>query len=262
MEAVAELMPIATPPLRAVVTAVRTAAPATLALVVDPRPPTHEAAPNVEEARRGADASDDNSCSAAGRPADLLDANSGSETRVSLSHAAPEPVPAPPPLPPPASVEPLTAQLRRLHLTVSKRFLEKLSQARDALSHSKPGATHEEILEAGLDLLLAADAKRKGIVSKPRKTPPPSSTDHIPAHVRRAVFLRDGGRCQVLIASGGICGSTYRVQLGHITARALGGGNTADDLRCECEVHNQRAADRDFGKPFMDRYRKKRRRTG
>jgi hypothetical protein len=31
-------------------------------------------------------------------------------------------------------VEPLTADLRRLHLTVSKRFLEKLEAARDALS--------------------------------------------------------------------------------------------------------------------------------
>jgi hypothetical protein len=35
-------------------------------------------------------------------------------------------------------VEPLTADLRRYHLTVSRRFLEKLSAARDALSHSHP----------------------------------------------------------------------------------------------------------------------------
>jgi hypothetical protein len=53
--------------------------------------------------------------------------------------------------PPPAKVEPLTADLRRLHLTVSKRFLEKLEAARDALSHSHPGADAEAILEAGRD---------------------------------------------------------------------------------------------------------------
>jgi hypothetical protein len=142
---------------------------------------------------------------------------------------------SPAPAVPPATVEPLTADLRRYT---------------------------SRILEAGLDLIVAQGAKRKGIVSKARKTPRPSATGHIPAHVRREVFLRDGGRCQVPLASGGICGSTYRVKLGHIIARALGGPDAAENTRCECEPHNQRAADRDFGKAFVDRFRRKRRRTG
>jgi hypothetical protein len=50
--------------------------------------------------------------------------------------------------PPPAKVQPLTADLRRLHLTVSKRFMEKLEAARDALSHSHPGADAEGMREA------------------------------------------------------------------------------------------------------------------
>ena len=53
-----------------------------------------------------------------------------------------------------------------------------------------------------------------------------------------------------------------RVQLGHLTARALGGLPTIENLRCECGVHNQRQADRDFGKAFMDGFRRKRERTG
>jgi hypothetical protein len=44
---------------------------------------------------------------------------------------------------------PLTEDLRRLHVTVSRRLLAKLDAARDALSHSHPGATTESILEAG-----------------------------------------------------------------------------------------------------------------
>src|SRR6266542_2453702 len=48
-------------------------------------------------------------------------------------------------------VEPLSAELRRLHVTVSRRLLEKLDAARAALSHSHPGAGAEEIIEAGLD---------------------------------------------------------------------------------------------------------------
>ena len=166
------------------------------------------------------------------------------------------------PQPKPPAVEPLTADLRRYHLTVSKRFLAKLEAARDAISHAKPGAKPEEILEAGLDLLPAQDAKRKGLVARPRKTPPPSNSDRVPANVRRAVFERDGGRCQVPLASGGICGSTYRVQFGHRTPRARGGPPTEANLRCECAVHNQRQADLDFGETFMARFRRRRARTG
>ena len=180
-------------------------------------------------------------------------ANVATEERGSLSRS--ETAPA-------AVVEPLTADLRRYHVTVSKRFLAKLEAARAALSHSKRGATPEEILEAGLDLLLAQAAKRKAIVSKPRTTPPPSTTDRVPAHVKRTVWLRDGGRCQFPLASGGVCGSTDRVQLGHLTARAHGGPPTVENLRCECVFHNQQQADRDFGRAFMDGFRRKRERTG
>jgi hypothetical protein len=46
-------------------------------------------------------------------------------------------------------------------LTVPKRLKEKLEAARDALSHSHPGATEEEVLEAGLDLLLERAARER-----------------------------------------------------------------------------------------------------
>jgi hypothetical protein len=50
------------------------------------------------------------------------------------------PVELEPSLPPrpaaPMAVQPLTSEARRLHVTVSKRFLEKLEVAREALSHS------------------------------------------------------------------------------------------------------------------------------
>jgi hypothetical protein len=76
---------------------------------------------------------------------------------------------------------------------VSKRFLEKLDAARDALSHSRPGATAEVILETALDLLLASDARRKGLVDRPRPSAPtpPAGDRHVPAAVRRAVWERD-----------------------------------------------------------------------
>jgi hypothetical protein len=76
--------------------------------------------------------------------------------------------------PPPRSdsSQPLTGELSRLHITVSRQFLEKLEAARSALSHARPGASVASILEAGLDLVLKQHAKRKGVVDKPRKKRP------------------------------------------------------------------------------------------
>ena len=105
-------------------------------------------------------------------------------------------------------VEPLTASERRVHLTVSPAFLEKLEEARLALSHSLPGATVEDVLSAGLDLLLDRDRKRKGLVANPRPAPAEALAEpgapYVPAAVRREVWQRDQGKCQWKLASGGI----------------------------------------------------------
>ncbi len=165
------------------------------------------------------------------------------------------------------AAEPLTADLRRLHVTVSKRFLEKLEVARAALSHSRPSADAEAILEAGLDLLIERAARRKGIVAKPRPLPSPAveareggtgeeneSGRHIPAAVRREVWIRDGGRCQWPLDGGGVCGSTVRLEFDHVVPRARGGGSTVGNLRLCCRMHNGLAARRVFGDPWMDRF--------
>jgi hypothetical protein len=144
--------------------------------------------------------------------------------------------------------------LSRLHFTVSRRFLAKLDAARAALSHVQPGASTEQLLEAGLDLLLAQHAKRKGLVVRPLAKPRPSKPDHVPSHVRREVWKRDEGRCQHPLASGGICGSTDRVEEHHLIARALGGAATVENLSLRCRFHNDLAARRDFGDRFMDRF--------
>jgi len=143
-------------------------------------------------------------------------------------------------------------------VTVSRRFLEKLEAARAALSHARPGATAEEILEAGLDLVLAQQAKRKGLVEKPRKEPPPAKADHVPAHVKRAVWTRDGGRGQWPLESGGICGSTLRVEFDHVIPRARGGPSTVANGRLLCAVHNQLAARRAYGDAWMNRFTRRR----
>ncbi len=154
--------------------------------------------------------------------------------------------------------EPLTAALSRLHITVSQRFLDKLEAARAALSHEQPGGNAESVLEAGLDLILERDAKRKGLVKNPRKaTANPnaeSATPRVPAAVKRQVWSRDGGKCQWPLEGGGVCGSRQRVQFDHVVPRALGGRSTKENVRLLCRFHNDLAARRAFGAGWMNRF--------
>lgn len=159
-------------------------------------------------------------------------------------------------------MEPLTADLRRLHLTVSRGFLEKVAAARTGLSHALPGATTEQVLEAALELLLEKQASRRKQLRRPRggrmsatstltPTSAPTSTPprrpHLPAAIEREVRLRDADRCQFPLDAGGVCGSTWQVELDHVVPLALGGPTEAANLRCACRAHNRYAAEQALG---------------
>jgi hypothetical protein len=235
--------------------------------------------------------------------------------------------------------EPLDADLRRLHVTVSRRLLEKLEAARAALSHARPSMTTGEVVEAALDLLLAEQARKKGLTGPRRagrrvaqavaapalaaevpgaanhvargvlrppgtgvnvvagmlERVPPTGAEpaagcageersdgeersafaerysaneaaggaaspfepapaYVPAAVRRAVWERDGGRCQWPLAAGGVCGAASRVELDHVVPRALGGGSSPGNLRLLCRFHNRLAARVALGDAVVDHY--------
>jgi hypothetical protein len=226
MAVAAEICPKETVPLRAVVTEVK--------------PPSGTLAP-----------------APTAQPPPVADSRSAAVQPVELP--AQPVVPPPSARPRPESI-PLTADMRRLHVTVSKGFLAKVESARSALSHSRPGASLEDVLEVGLDLILARETKKRALVAKPRPAPPiptaPANPRHIPAHVRRAVWDRDGGRCSWPLDSGGVCGSTLRLQLDHVVPVALGGVSAVDNLRVTCAFHNDLAARQAFGDAHMDLFRR------
>jgi hypothetical protein len=178
-------------------------------------------------------------------------------------------------------VEPLTADLRRLHVTVSRQFLRDLDTARDGLSHAIPNATTEQVLQAALSLLLEKQARARGQVKRPRTAlnqsptvspnpnpttapastptePPPHRRDGpraaIPASVRRAVWERDAGCCTWPLDGGGRCGSTHRLELDHLDPWARQGEPTVGNLRVVCAAHNRLAARQAFGERWMGRY--------
>ncbi|MFY3745859.1 HNH endonuclease [Anaeromyxobacter sp. Red801] len=228
----ATIRPVENPPRREVVVPIRTASevPAAASAPISFRAPELNA-PNRVEA-------DGRSESARSEPVELR----------AVSPAAR-----------PSSVDWLAGDSARMHLTVSKAFLDKLDAARDALSHSMPGATREDVLEAALDQLLDERGRRKGLTARPQKTVRPAKPEHIPAHVRREVWERDGGRCTFVLASGERCGSTHQLELDHVVPVARGGASTADNLRIRCRGHNLAEARRVFGDALIDAYAPRRR---
>jgi hypothetical protein len=92
----------------------------------------------------------------------------------------------------------------------------------------------------------------------PTEPPPPRRTgsrEGIPAAVKRAVWVRDQGRCSWPLDSGGVCGSTHRLELDHIDPWARWGDPTEANLRLVCGSHNALAARREFGARCVERYR-------
>ena len=251
-ELVAELAPHPSPPLREVVRAVAPAVPSSAEVVLTSEPALH--ATQREQGTPLPEAA----------PPHL----------EMLAEAPPTPPVANPAAParPADEATPLTTDLRRLHVTVSRRFLQKLEAARQARAHAQPDATTEALLEEALDLLLAREEKRRAAATpRPRhgaggaggaggaspgqavSSPREARLGFVPAHVRREVWARDEGRCQWPIDGGGICGSTHRLQLDHARAKAQGGEATAANMRVLCEAHNKESARRTFGAEWMEK---------
>jgi 5-methylcytosine-specific restriction endonuclease McrA len=72
---------------------------------------------------------------------------------------------------------------------------------------------------------------------------------YVPRNVIRAIWRRDASRCAwVSPQTGKRCEATYRLQIDHVKAYALGGSNTYENLRLLCFHHNQFESERIFGR--------------
>jgi hypothetical protein len=68
------------------------------------------------------------------------------------------------------------------------------------------------------------------------------------------VWSRDERQCTWPLDSGGICGSTLRLEIDHIVPRGRGGPSTVDNSRLTCKFHNMLAARQVYGDDWMDRF--------
>ena len=70
---------------------------------------------------------------------------------------------------------------------------------------------------------------------------------HIPAMVKRAVWLRDGSRCAFVARSGRRCAERGFLELHHVEPHAVGGEATVDNIQLRCRAHNAYEAELFYG---------------
>ena len=152
-----------------------------------------------------------------------------------------------------AVVAALSPDRYRFQLTIGGSTLEKLLLAKDMLAHALPSGDDDAVLDRALTALLAELAKKKfADTTRPRasrvngRSGP--ATRYIPAHVKRAVWLRDLGRCAFLGAGGHRCMERRFVEFHHVDPYALGGEATVDGIQLRCRSHNDYEGRLYFGK--------------
>ena len=162
----------------------------------------------------------------------------------------------------PAPVTPLSPDRYKLQLTIGGDTLERLRLAKDMLGHAMPSADDAAVIDRALTVLLADLAKKKfadtprprsARGSKPEPNPlgavasplssvadppaaepsPPAAEPNRPAvvkrtrnpsaAVKRAVWLRDLGRCAFVGTGGHRCNERRFVEFHHVDPYALGG---------------------------------------
>jgi hypothetical protein len=149
----------------------------------------------------------------------------------------------------PPPVAPLSPGRYRVQLTIGGDTVERLRLARDMLRHTLPAGDDAAVFDRALGTLLAELAKKKfAATDRPRAPRPSEATSrHVPAEVKRAVWLRDLGRCAFVGAGGHLCRERGFLEFHHVTPHAAGGPPTVANIELRCRRHNDYEARAYFG---------------
>jgi hypothetical protein len=171
--------------------------------------------------------------------------------------------PAQPTVPPAVArplVTPRAADRYQVTFTAYGKTVEKLELARDLLRHAVPDGDPAAIMDRALTALLEQIARDKfGDADRPRRgRKGRDDTRYISVAVRRAVWLRDLGRCTFVGKGGHRCEERGFLEFHHIVPFAAGGKATAENLTLRCSAHNRHEADVYFGERRDDLVREPR----
>jgi hypothetical protein len=164
---------------------------------------------------------------------------------------------------PRARVAPLAPQRYGVQFTLDQAGHDLLRQVQDLLGHQVATGDIAEIFVRALRVYAAQLEKQKLAASEQPRAGrcPKAGSRHIPAHVKRAVWKRDGGQCTFVSQSGHRCQARSGLEWDHIKEFARGGEATVEGIRLRCRAHNQFTAERTFGAAYMSERREAARRT-
>jgi 5-methylcytosine-specific restriction endonuclease McrA len=192
---------------------------------------------------------------------------------LSFGIADPVPPPAAPPalaLAPPTPVAPhrnerrsptpLSEDTFKFQFTGNRACHDLLREAQGLLRHRIPDGDLASIFERALRVLVEQVKKERFATGrKARAAPAEEANDspsrHIPDAIKREVFERDAGRCTFTGEEGRRCGETGALEFDHLDGFARTRLHRADRIRLLCRAHNQHAAEKMYGRAFMERAR-------
>jgi hypothetical protein len=154
------------------------------------------------------------------------------------------------PAPPPRTVVAALAPERyRFQTTIGGNTLDKLRLAQDLLSHVVARGDDDAVLERALDALISRLVREKfAITDRPgsRERLTGEHSRHIPARVKRAVYLRDLGRCAHVGPGGRRCEERGLLEFHHLRPWMACGETTIENVELRCRAHNHYEARRFF----------------
>jgi HNH endonuclease len=142
-------------------------------------------------------------------------------------------------------VEALAPDRYLIKFTASAATCEKLRAAQDLLQHAIPARDVAEVIDRALTVLIEHLACRKFAATASPRAPRDAAdgSRNIPAWVRRAVWIRDGGRCAFVSKGGRRCSSRSCLEFHHVIPYEVGGLPTIDNIQLRCRAHNGYEAD-------------------
>jgi hypothetical protein len=152
-------------------------------------------------------------------------------------------------------VTPLAPKRYRVQFTIGAATHEKLRRAQELLRREIPDGDPGAIFDRALTLLCAEVARKKlAVAARPTVAAKPrlghgtrAHSRHIPARVKRAVWLRDGGRCAFVALPGRRCTERVFLEFHHREPHAIGGEATVANISLRCRAHNVYEAQLAFG---------------
>jgi hypothetical protein len=151
-------------------------------------------------------------------------------------------------------LRPLAPDRYEIRFTATAQTCEKLRIAKDLLRHAVPDGDIAEVVDRALSILLEELARRKfAATSRPRPSDEQAASRradsrHIPASVKRAVWLRDGGRCAFVGKAARRCEARGFLEFHHVRPYGVGGLATTDNIEIRCRAHNGYEADLFYGR--------------